>query len=683
MTTYPDQPLSRREIREREAAARAAEAAESDAISSDAADASAAPTGASSEPLTYVTHERTPLPQYDAPVAPTVPPVAPTSPAASDPQPSDEQPAGYRFRDYSPEGRRAARLGWPPAASGPADLDYRTQNRADVPLPPTAAAVPDASSAPPVSSPTASAQPVTPPPTPPVFGAPAAAPASAASPATPPAVPEGTMTRRELRALREAQERAQASAAPVETPAEPESASTSSQAPAYGSQAPAYASQPPAYDGFPVPSFGANPPVDESAAADAEPADTAGASLPPVWGAPSASTTSAAPAFDELLAGPAETEPDEPTEQSAPPPLIEPTEPQSPPPLIEPAEPQTDAIESLQALFRAQIGALPLISDPTPEPAAEPAAEPTPDAVTETPQQPEAPAPRQVFVWETTPRERPTTVEPREEQQPEPAVEADPVVEPEPLAEPEPHVVEHPHLGSQPMQWPPAPASAPPATADQPFWGLTPGLAAPSPTDDAVILPSAAVPEQGQAEQAQAEQAQAEQIASESQPPVPGERPRNHWSRQAELDDEAQPATGAIARSVGVGPGTANALVLPESPNPDIIVSSVTSTGDVLVTGSITLPASLASTGALPAQLDESDLDNMLDPGDAQVASTDSAPVRAIRAVSTHTSSREIIGTIKPKRGNRALTALIIAAAGMAVVVVTLLVVALASGVLG
>jgi len=90
-----------------------------------------------------------------------------------------------------------------------------------------------------------------------------------------------------------------------------------------------------------------------------------------------------------------------------------------------------------------------------------------------------------------------------------------------------------------------------------------------------------------------------------------------------------------------------------------------------------------SSTSPTPAQLDESDLDNLLDPGDAQVASPDSQPVRAIRAVSTHTSSREIIGTIKPKRGNRALTALIIAAAGMAAVVVTLLVVALASGVLG
>jgi hypothetical protein len=133
---------------------------------------------------------------------------------------------------------------------------------------------------------------------------------------------------------------------------------------------------------------------------------------------------------------------------------------------------------------------------------------------------------------------------------------------------------------------------------------------------------------------------------------------------------------------VGVGSATANALVLPEIPNPDIIVSSVRSTGDILVTGSISLPASLASTGALPAQLDESDLDNLLDPGDQQVASTDSQPVRAVRAVSTHTSSREIIGAIKPKRSNRALTTLIVAAAGMAVVVVTLLVVALTQGVL-
>jgi hypothetical protein len=166
-----------------------------------------------------------------------------------------------------------------------------------------------------------------------------------------------------------------------------------------------------------------------------------------------------------------------------------------------------------------------------------------------------------------------------------------------------------------------------------------------------------------------------------SQPPV-GERPRNHWSRQAELDDEAQPPTGSLSRDVGVGSATANALVLPEVPNADLIMGTVGSTGESIITGTISLPASLASTGALPAQLDESDLDNLLDVGDQQVVSTDSQPVRAMRAVSTHTSSREIIGNIKPKRSNRALTVLIVAAAGMAVVVVTLLVVALTQGVL-
>ena len=64
------------------------------------------------------------------------------------------------------------------------------------------------------------------------------------------------------------------------------------------------------------------------------------------------------------------------------------------------------------------------------------------------------------------------------------------------------------------------------------------------------------------------------------------------------------------------------------------------------------------------------DLDGILDSRDQQVSSTDSQPVRAIRAVSTHTSSRELIGTVNPKRGNRALTALIISTAGLAVVVV-------------
>jgi len=225
---------------------------------------------------------------------------------------------------------------------------------------------------------------------------------------------------------------------------------------------------------------------------------------------------------------------------------------------------------------------------------------------------------------------------------------------------------------------PPTPASsaAPASAPSQAPVDETPSL--PVPPDPAWAPPLA--PQQAEPEVAPQPTA-SESPATSSQPPV-GERPRNHWSRQAELDDEAQPATGSLQREVGGGTATANALVLPEVPNTDLIVGTVRSTGEVLVTGSISLPASLASTGALPAQLDESDIDNLLDPDDQQVVSTDSQPVRAMRAVSTHTSSREIIGNIKPKRSNRALTVLIVAAAGMAVVVVTLLVVALTQGVL-
>ena len=170
--------------------------------------------------------------------------------------------------------------------------------------------------------------------------------------------------------------------------------------------------------------------------------------------------------------------------------------------------------------------------------------------------------------------------------------------------------------------------------------------------------------------------------AAAAEPPTTtGERPVGHWSRQAELDDEHQVGSSSISREVGIGVVTTNALVLPEIPHHDF-TRTVTSTGDILVTGSINLPSSLSSTGALPTQYDESDIDHLLDPGDRQVASTDSQPVRAVKAVSTHTSSRGIINAAPPKRGNKMLTALIISASAMLLVVVGLAVVIVMSDVL-
>jgi len=162
--------------------------------------------------------------------------------------------------------------------------------------------------------------------------------------------------------------------------------------------------------------------------------------------------------------------------------------------------------------------------------------------------------------------------------------------------------------------------------------------------------------------------------AAEPVAPTTGERPVGHWTNQSDLDDRIQVNPSTISRTVGSGALTTSALVLPSIPGHDM------TTGEVMLTGSVSLPASLSATGAHHS-IDESDLDHLLDPGDHQAINTDSVPIRAIRAVSSHTNSRnQVLAAAKPHRGNRALTALIVSASGMVVVVVTLLVVALVNG---
>jgi hypothetical protein len=166
-----------------------------------------------------------------------------------------------------------------------------------------------------------------------------------------------------------------------------------------------------------------------------------------------------------------------------------------------------------------------------------------------------------------------------------------------------------------------------------------------------------------------------------AQPVQPGawSPPVGHWSTQANLDDETQPYESTINRTIGSGTATTNALVLPSIPEQGI-TGPLTSTGEVMLTGSIDLPRSLASTGS-SAQIDDDGFDRLFDANDHEISSTDSAPVRAIRAVSTHNSNGHgVTHTQKPK-GTRMLTVLIVSAVAMAVVAVGLLVVAFATGV--
>jgi hypothetical protein len=142
---------------------------------------------------------------------------------------------------------------------------------------------------------------------------------------------------------------------------------------------------------------------------------------------------------------------------------------------------------------------------------------------------------------------------------------------------------------------------------------------------------------------------------------------------QAEMDDDDGLFENTLTRRVGTGTSaiTTSALVLPSVPQASDLTRPLTSTGEILVTGSIDLPRSLGSTGAHPHRVDNSDYED--DPLDSQVSSPDSAPVRAIRAVSTHTSTRGVIESKRPQ-SNRLLTGIIITASVLVVGVVGLLV---------
>jgi hypothetical protein len=160
-----------------------------------------------------------------------------------------------------------------------------------------------------------------------------------------------------------------------------------------------------------------------------------------------------------------------------------------------------------------------------------------------------------------------------------------------------------------------------------------------------------------------------------------GRSPRasNHWRVQAAKEDDELPYENTLSRTVGSNTSaiTTSALVLPSVPQPDSLLASLNSTGEILVTGSINLPRSLGSTGAHPDRVDNSDYED--DPLDSQVSAPDSAPVRAVRAVSTNTSTRGVIETKRPQ-GNRMLTAVIIVGSTLCVGLVGLLVFAIANG---
>jgi hypothetical protein len=113
--------------------------------------------------------------------------------------------------------------------------------------------------------------------------------------------------------------------------------------------------------------------------------------------------------------------------------------------------------------------------------------------------------------------------------------------------------------------------------------------------------------------------------------------PVGHWTTQSdEPDDDTAPG-----RALGTHTGQTNALILTDQQVADV-TGALNATGEIIITGSIDLPRSLGATGS-QARIDNSDIDRLLEQGDAESAETDAAPVRASRAISTHTSTRSVV----------------------------------------
>ncbi|BDZ50037.1 hypothetical protein GCM10025867_22780 [Frondihabitans sucicola] len=157
--------------------------------------------------------------------------------------------------------------------------------------------------------------------------------------------------------------------------------------------------------------------------------------------------------------------------------------------------------------------------------------------------------------------------------------------------------------------------------------------------------------------------------------------PTGHWSTQADLEDDTIESVGSHFGSM-TSTGQHNALIIGDDQLPDV-TGALNATGEVIITGSIDLPRSLAATGSHHAQrIDGSDIDRMLEEGDREQPDSDATPVRASRAVSANTSTRAVVLAAGKPKTNRLPIIASICVGIVVVVIVGLVVVGFATHVL-
>jgi len=153
--------------------------------------------------------------------------------------------------------------------------------------------------------------------------------------------------------------------------------------------------------------------------------------------------------------------------------------------------------------------------------------------------------------------------------------------------------------------------------------------------------------------------------------------PAGHWTRQMEVvDDEEEHTFGG--REVGSATPTTSALIIPQAPASMDLGGPLNSTGEILLTGSIPLSPSLATTGSVERLSDgDADLNDRFDDRRLHESAQDAAPVRASAVASQHALGTPIVSDGR-SGGSRGLTVLLIAASALAVIVTGLVITALA-----
>ena len=125
-----------------------------------------------------------------------------------------------------------------------------------------------------------------------------------------------------------------------------------------------------------------------------------------------------------------------------------------------------------------------------------------------------------------------------------------------------------------------------------------------------------------------------------------------------------------------------NALILSQTPTSAPLAGAVTATGEILVTGTLSLPEGLGSTGSDPRLSDGKEIDALLVDGGELPAASSPTPIAASAAISTIKGSGDIIKPPAPEKGSRLMFTLAITAGVLALALVGVLILGFISGAL-